>query len=34
MENRSRDWLVGYVTQRIPKTPRRAQYLDLFDATK
>ncbi|MFT5368072.1 MAG: hypothetical protein ACI8V2_003035 [Candidatus Latescibacterota bacterium] len=33
MENRSRDWLVGYVTQRIPKTPRRAQYLDLFDAT-
>lgn len=33
MESRSRDWLVGYATQKIPKSPRREQYIDLFDAT-
>ena len=33
MERRSRDWLVGYVTQKIPQTPRRARYLEMFEAT-
>jgi hypothetical protein len=33
MESRSRDWLVGYITQKIPKTPRREQYLKLMNAT-
>jgi hypothetical protein len=33
MEQRSRDWLVGYVTQKIPRTPRRERYLDLYQST-
>lgn len=33
MESRSRDWLVGYVTQKIPKTPRRERYLGIFEST-
>lgn len=31
MEKRSRDWLIGYVTQKIPRAPRNERYLALFD---
>jgi hypothetical protein len=33
MEDRSRDWLIGYMTQRIPNSPRREKYLGLFNDT-
>jgi len=33
MESRSRDWLIGYITQKMPKTPRREHYLDLMNTT-
>ncbi|MBT3605094.1 MAG: hypothetical protein HN521_18695 [Candidatus Latescibacteria bacterium] len=33
MENHNRNWLVGYVTQKIPNTPRKERYLGLFEAT-
>lgn len=32
MKKRNRDWLVGYVTQKIPETPRARRYLDLYNA--
>lgn len=33
MEKRNHDWLIGYVTQKIPNTPRKDRYLALFEAT-
>ncbi|MDP6039868.1 MAG: hypothetical protein QGG64_15050, partial [Candidatus Latescibacteria bacterium] len=32
MESRSRDWLIGYITQKIPESARSTRYLDLFNA--